>query len=143
MILYLDTSALVKLVVTEPGTDEVDALVGSTDYAVSSVIAYAECRSAIARGARSGRVDAAAALRSLDQVWGSVQTMDVDLRLSARAGELASRHLLRGMDALHLATALEFADGPLPVSFATFDRALSGAARAEGLGTPLDRAQPM
>ena len=137
MILYLDTSALVKLVVEERGSAAVDALVSTTEYAVSSVIAYAECRSAIARGAKAGRVDAAAAVRSLDQVWGAVQTLDVDQRLSSRAGELASRHLLRGMDALHLATALEIAAPDLPVAFATFDRALAQATRAEGLSTPL------
>lgn len=137
MILYLDTSALVKLVVEERGSDAVDALVATTEYAVSSVIAYAECRSAIARGAKAGRVDAGAAGRSLEQVWGAVQTLDVDLRLSARAGELASRHLLRGMDALHLATALEVAGPELPIAFATFDRTLAQAARAERLTTPL------
>ena len=96
MILYLDTSALVKLVVDERGSDAVDALVATTEYAVSSVIAYAECRSAIARAGNARRVDAAAAVRSLDRVWDAVQTVDVDLRLSARAGELAGRHLLRG-----------------------------------------------
>ena len=137
MILYLDTSALVKLVVEERGTDLVDALVATAEYAVSSVIAYAECRSAIARGAKAGRLDAAAAVRSLDQVWGGVQTLDVDLGLSTRAGELASRHLLRGMDALHLATALEIASPELPIAFATFDRALARAARAERMSTPL------
>ena len=137
MILYLDTSALVKLVVEERGSDAVDALVATTEYAVSSVIAYAECRSAIARAGKARRVDAAAAVRSLDRVWDTVQTLDVDLRLSARAGELASRHLLRGMDALHLASALEVVAPDLPVNFATFDRALARAARAEGLSTPI------
>ena len=137
MILYLDTSALVKLVVEERGSDAVDALVATTEYAVSSVIAYAECRSAIARAGKLGRVDAAAAVRSLDRVWDAVQTLDVDLRLSARAGELASRHLLRGMDALHLASALEMVTPELPVAFATFDRALAQAARAERLSTPI------
>lgn len=137
MIVYLDSSALVKLVVSESQSDAVDALVAGTEYAVTSVIAYAECRSAIARGARSRRVDAAAATRSLDRVWESVHTLDVDLRLGARAGDLASRHLLRGMDALHLASALELADGELPVAFATFDRDLAAAARKEGLEIPL------
>lgn len=141
MILYLDTSALVKLVVEERGSDEVDALVATAEYAVSSVIAYAECRSAIARGAKAGRVDRAVAIRSLEQVWSGVQTLDVDLRLSARAGDLASQHLLRGMDALHLATALELAAPDLAVTFATFDRALAQAARAERLSTPLTATQ--
>jgi len=137
VILYLDTSALVKLVVEERGSAAVDALVATTEYAVSSVIAYAECRSAIARAGQARRVDAAAAVRSLDRVWDAVQTLDVDLRLSTRAGELASRHLLRGMDALHLASALEVVAPELPVAFATFDRALARAARAERLSTPI------
>lgn len=137
MILYLDTSALVKLVVQEPGSDAVDGLAATAEYAVSSVIAYAECRSAIARAAKAGRVDAAAAVRSLDRVWDAVQTLDVDVRLSARAGELASRHLLRGMDSLHLASALEVATPDILVAFATFDRGLARAARAERLLTPI------
>jgi len=137
VILYLDTSALVKLVVEERGSAAVDALVATTEYAVSSVIAYAECRSAIARAGQARRVDAAAAVRSLDRVWDAVQTLDVDLRLSTRAGELASRHLLRGMDALHLASALEVVAPELPVAFATFDPALARAARAERLSTPI------
>mgnify|MGYP001565010529 CR=1 FL=1 len=137
MILYLDTSALVKLVVTESESDAVAGLVARTEYVVASVIAYAECRSAIARASRSSRVDATPAVRSLDQVWASLHTLDVDLRLSERAGHLASRHLLRGMDALHLASALELTDEALTVALATFDRALAAAARAEGLETPV------
>lgn len=126
-----------KLVVEERGSAAVDALVATSEYAVSSVIAYAECRSAIARAAKTGRVDAAAAVRSLENAWSAVQTLDVDLRLAARAGELASRHLLRGMDALHLAAALEVVVPGLAVAFATFDRRLALAARAERLSTPL------
>ena len=74
MILYLDTSVLVKLVVEERGCAAADALVVTTEYAVSSVIAYAECRSAIARARNTGRVGGAV--------------------VSSRAA------LLRGMDAL-------------------------------------------
>ena len=138
MILYLDTSALVKLVVEERGSDSVDVLFAASEYSVTSVIAYAECRSAIARGAKAGRVGAAAAVRSLDELWDAVHTVNVDLRLSARAGDLAARHLLRGMDALHLATALEIPSSDVPVSFATFDRALAAAARAERLAVPIE-----
>jgi len=138
VIVYLDTSALLKLIVEEPGSDAVDALVETSEYAVSSVIAYAECRSAIARGAKAGRIEARAAVRSLDAIWSAVQSIEVDLRLSARAGELAARHLLRGMDALHLATAVEIPASEMSVAFATFDRSLAQAARAERLSSPLD-----
>jgi len=127
----------VKLVVEEPGSDAVDALIATSEHVVSSVIAYAECRSAIARGAKAGRLSAAPAVRSLDQLWDAVHTVGVDLRLSARAGELAARHLLRGMDALHLATALEIPAPDVPVAFATFDRPLAQAARAQRLSIPI------
>ncbi len=137
MIVYLETSALVKLVVTEPHSDAVDALVAANDYVTTSVIAYAECRAAIARAGTARRVDAKAAVRSLDQVWGSLHTLDVDALIARHAGELAARHLLRGMDALHLASGLELADGELEIAFATFDRDLARAARAERLVTPL------
>lgn len=56
MIVYLDSSALVKLVVSETQSDAVDALVAGTEYAVTSVITYAGCRSAIARGAPRARL---------------------------------------------------------------------------------------
>lgn len=101
MILYLDTSALVKLIISEPESEAVDALVAATEYVVTSVIAYAECRSAIPRAARS------------------------------------SRHRLRGMDAIHLASALALTDEELSVALATFDRPLAAAARTEGLRTPV------
>lgn len=44
MILYLDTSALVKLYVRERGSVSVRALVEQADVVASSVIAYAEAR---------------------------------------------------------------------------------------------------
>jgi len=43
------------------------------------VIAYAECRSAIARASKAGRIDAAAAVRSLDQVWGGAAAASLNV----------------------------------------------------------------
>jgi len=62
-------------------------------------------------------------------VWGAGQTLGGDLRLSARAGELASHHLLRGDGRAAPCDALEIAAPELPVAFATFDRTLARAAR--------------
>ncbi|MGH8694308.1 MAG: PIN domain-containing protein [Burkholderiales bacterium] len=49
MILYLDTSALVKLYVREQGSAQVRAHVNKADVIATSVVAYAEARAAFAR----------------------------------------------------------------------------------------------
>ena len=49
MILYLDTSALVKLYVRERGSAQVRAHVNNADVIATSVVAYAEARAAFAR----------------------------------------------------------------------------------------------
>ena len=49
MILYLDTSALVKLYVDEAGSDVVQAAVSAATHVATSRVAYPEARSAFAR----------------------------------------------------------------------------------------------
>lgn len=52
MILYLDTSSLVKVYIAEAGSDEVQALVASAAVVTTSRIAYPEMRAALARRRR-------------------------------------------------------------------------------------------
>jgi len=66
-----------------------------------------EARSAVERARRAGRIDQADAqrvrsetLRLLDEI----DAIDLDARLARRAGTLAEAHLLRGFDAVHLAS---------------------------------------
>ena len=49
MTVYLDTSSLVKLYVTEAGSDVIHKLVGEADVVATSVAAYPETRAAFAR----------------------------------------------------------------------------------------------
>ena len=49
MILYLDTSSLVKLYLEEAASADVADLVGSAEVTGTSLIAYAEARAAFAR----------------------------------------------------------------------------------------------
>ena len=49
MILYLDTSAFVKLVVDEPGAAEAREWFAETRRAASSVITYPEAAAALSR----------------------------------------------------------------------------------------------
>jgi predicted nucleic acid-binding protein len=65
--------------------------------------------------------------------WASADFIEVDEGLADHAVTLAVEHRLRALDALHLAAALTLVeDNPV---FATWDRRLHEAARAEGLAT--------
>ena len=56
-IVYLDTSALVKLVVDEPGSALAAALWDGADLVVTSRLADAEVRAVLAGGRRAGRLE--------------------------------------------------------------------------------------
>ena len=75
------------------------------------------------------------ALARLQSEWDAVEAIDVDDSTSAEAGSLAVRHGLRGMDAIHLASAVLLAEAePVVV---TWDATLRRAAQAEGLAISL------
>lgn len=136
MILYLDTSSLVKLYVEESGSGETERLVERASLVCTSVIAYAEIRSALARLFREGALTAeehAVAKADLERDWLHYLALDVTSEVWRAAGDLAERHALRGFDSLHLASFLHVANAGLgePVQFSSFDDRLNGAARAE------------
>ena len=60
-------------------------------------------------------------------------TVAVDTAVVVRAGELAARHALAALDAIHLASALSISTPTDRPAFVTFDRRLAEAALAEGL----------
>lgn len=134
MILYLDTSALVKLYVEESGSDAIGAAVDAADLVATVRISYAEARAAFARHAREGGVTAAELrriVRHLDEEWGHYSVVEVTDGLVRRAGALAERHALRGYDAVQLAAlvTLRLAGGEIMLS--SFDDRLTKAARRE------------
>lgn len=137
MIVYGDTSALVKLFVWEGGADETRKLLGEARMLGTAVLTRAELAAALARGARRGYLlaeEAEAARRRLREVWDSWVRVAVDAEVVARAEEMAWRHGLRGYDAVHLAAALVWKEGAgYPITLVTFDRELGEAARKEGL----------
>ncbi|PYQ19805.1 MAG: VapC toxin family PIN domain ribonuclease [Acidobacteria bacterium] len=134
MILYLDTSSLVKLYVVEPGSDDVQRLVERAELVSTSVVAYAETRAALARRRRERSLAPAGYRRAkaaFEADWPRLLTLEVAEPLARRAGDLAELHRLRGFDALHLASYLtvkeEFAGET--VRFSAADRALERTAR--------------
>jgi predicted nucleic acid-binding protein len=140
VIHYLDTSALVKRYVLEPGSRTVREIVRRRTVAVSR-IAYAELASAVARLQREGELDARGRdqiLARLDEDFASFTVVEVRPAIVRRVPALVVQRALRGYDAVHLASALAVRDQGAALTFWSADRALVGAATSFGLkATPV------
>ncbi|GAC1333740.1 MAG: type II toxin-antitoxin system VapC family toxin [Candidatus Dormibacteria bacterium] len=138
-IAYLDSSAVVALLLEEPGrTEAVRRALAPHAFVATSMVAYAECRSALAAAGRSDRVARpllATARARLDEVWFGLERVAVTEDRLRHAGALCDTRALRGFDALHLASALALGDD---TTFLTWDQRLGDAARREGMTVPLE-----
>jgi uncharacterized protein len=137
LILYVDTSALVKLYVPEPESGAVQALVGSAQVTAVSVVAFVEARAAFARKRRERAVnpkDYRRIVREFDDDWDHYFVVDVTEPLVKRAAQLGDKHGLRAYDAIQLSSAIVLREqSGEAVSFCCFDGRLLGASRREGL----------
>ena len=140
MILYCDTSALIKLYVDEVHSNAVTKTIAAADAIATSLLAYPETRATLARAQREKRLrpsDFRRALAQFQQDWSSYVVLDTHHALMLHAGELAERHALRGADAIHLASAIQLAhdlqSSPTPMAFLAFDVLLTRAAAREHL----------
>lgn len=138
MIVYLDTSSLVKLYVEEKSSRLVRELVERAELVATSVVTYAEARAAFARQRREAGLTAAEfaqAREDFEQDWPRYLAVEVNEAVYRRTGDLAEKHHLRGFDSLHLASYLSlYGDGLRQISFSSFDEALNRAARKEARG---------
>jgi len=146
---YFDSSAWVKVYVTETGTSWVTTVFdagltyGSPLYQISSAsIAVVEVAAAIARHERTGKITTTERRELYRRLVFDSENRTSRLGLSdgilQLAAELTQRRPLRGFDAIHLATALAFtqnliASGLPPAIFVSADTTLCTAATAEGL----------
>lgn len=135
MIVYLDTSSLVKLYVEEAGSDAVRQLVESATVISTATIAYTETRAAFARRRRERALRPAAfasAKKAFEADWPRYLTIGVTPLLCRQAGELAERYRLRAYDSMHLAAFAELAReaGVREIRFSSFDGTLNRAAKS-------------
>lgn len=134
MIVYLDTSALIPLLVSEPASPRCRRVWDEAETVVCAELAYVEAAAALARAERMGRLSAAqreSTLTRLDARWDEVVALPVDMPTIRSAARLAAEHGLRGYDAVHCALALSHAADGLVA--ASGDRALLDAWRSAGL----------
>jgi len=135
LILFLDTSALVKLYVEEPHSGAVREWVDEAEVVAACRVAYPESVSALNRRMRAGDLSKngyGVAFRALRRDWDRLAV--VDFR-EIEAGRLAAKYSIRGFDAIHLSSALTIASAPSgpDVLFSSFDAALNRAAAGERL----------
>lgn len=135
--LYCDTSALLKLFLSEPGSAALTRLAeGRTDLVVSD-LAVTEAASALARRVRQGGIVAEDAQRAQRTIIESLETAPYQRVELTRDVHRRAEHFLltlsgtplRAADALHLALAFS----ARAASMASFDARLSAAARTIGL----------
>lgn len=131
MIAYFDTSAVVKLLIDEPGSETVERVWHASDARVCATVGYTETAAALGRAGRIGRLSPSGVRRSvtgLAAVWMAFHRTVVDDELASHAADLALAHGLRGFDAIHLAAAVATAE-----LLVTADQSLLAAARSVGL----------
>jgi predicted nucleic acid-binding protein len=137
VILYLDASALVKRYVAEAGSADVAAAIAAARLLATAVISRAEVTAALAKAVRLGyatRNAAAAGLADFEADWPDLIRLEVSETVVARAASVAWQQGLRGYDAVHLASALQWQEAlGNPVTVATYDRELWRGAQSSGL----------
>jgi len=132
-VLYLDSSALAKLYITEPGGQQVRALAeANRGRLLTSVVTWAEVVSALARSRREERIsrqEYQLQRRAFTADWVALHVVSATVPVLAPAERLIERYGLRAYDAIQLCSALWIGR---PV-FACFDERLRRAAAVEGL----------
>jgi len=124
--IYLDASALLKLVFDEPETQALETFLRDKPLRTCSVIGRVE----VLRAAR--RAEDPIVEQHARTVIGGLTPIHLDEIVLQRACELAPRGL-RALDAIHLATALSLE--PDIAGMVVYDSQLSKAARDAGLTT--------
>ena len=137
MILYLDTSALVKRYFREPYSDEViSRWKEATDIVISSV-AYADTIASFFRKKREGHLKDSMVQRIIEAFrldWKSFIRIEVNDQLNVFLEGILKKYYLRGLDAIHLASAVLLQESiQEKIIFRCFDQGLSRAAHQEGL----------
>ena len=129
-LIYLDTSALVKVVIEEAESGALREWMATRPDRVSSLLTAVEMRRAARRAPSDRSRGRAADLgRETEVVLSGLQLLSLDEEIARRAAILDPPNL-RSLDAIHIATALSLADLG---DFVTYDTRLAAAARTAGL----------
>ena len=124
MVFYLETSAAVKLIVQEP---ETEAMLGWVQHHSDGVVSSDLTRTELLRAVRR---DAPARTDEASRLLERARVVDLPTDVFEKAAVLDPA-ILRTLDALHLAAAMEF--GAELEGMVTYDDRLASAAAAHGI----------
>jgi uncharacterized protein len=130
-VAYVDTSALVKLVVREAQSDALERELLTWRGLATSTITTIELPRAVQRARAEGR-ESVAGSEAIAVLLGAIAEIPLSARVRSTASTLAPVEL-RTLDAIHLASALSLG-GDLAVVI-TYDHRMTSAATALGLHT--------
>ena len=137
MILYLDTSALVKIYVDEAFRPNVLEAMTSASIVATHVLSFVEAHAAFARLQREGKLSAEqldALKLNFTQDWKNYLQVEAAPFILHQAANFVEVFALRAYDSVHLSAAhYLFKQGKQAVIFACFDRKLNQAAGVLGL----------
>jgi predicted nucleic acid-binding protein len=132
VILFCDTSALMKLLVDEAQSNQMRQISTTVDAIGVCRISWAETMAALARLQREDPInneDLDLARQQLTQSWRTFTIVEVSQPLVETAGRFADIFALRGYDSVQLAAAHELqVSTEQKVLFACYDRRLNQAA---------------
>jgi len=135
VIVYLDTSALVKVYVEEEGSDIVKRTIEKASLVATSIVAYAEARAALSRCLYEkifSNDDYHRCIIDLKSDWERYFKLNISQSLIDLAGELTQLCNIRGFDAIHLASAITLQQQTgSAVTFVCWDARLWNAANKE------------
>jgi uncharacterized protein len=126
-LLYLDTSALAKVVVKEEESEAVYRFLRDWPLRISSIVTWVELPRAVRR-----KPDGAKAARRAQAVLERIDLIDLDVALARTAAALNPASL-RALDAIHLAAAISVGD--CLGGFLAYDARLTRAAKRARLPT--------
>jgi hypothetical protein len=129
---FLESSALAKRYIQEPGSDRLEEILSSASSLGVSVICISEVVSALCRRRRGGKLSRQEYLKAKQALFEDIEdssVVNVTERVLARAVELLERWPLRSSDSLHIASAAEWR----AELFVSADEKQCAAARGCGL----------
>ena len=137
MIVYLDTSSLVKLYVKEVDSERIRNFAHDAAAVSTSKIAYAEARAAFARKQKEEEFSLKVLrkiVEDLNRDWESYFVIEITDGLIRFAGDIAEKYLLRGFDSIHLASAVHLKNKiRADIHFSSYDTRMNQSAEKEGI----------
>jgi predicted nucleic acid-binding protein len=134
--LYVESSAVLRWILAEPAAETIMERIGAHEHVVSSVLTVVETERALLRFEQQGSLKPAqcAGLAAMfHRAADSWSFLEVTSKIRERAGRSFPVEPLRTLDALHLATALEFLNLYDELTVLSYDQPILANLAALGL----------